>query len=152
MEKELELFLEVVDGVIDYVMERDVKDAAIREIQKKVQTEVYDKYPNPVQYERKMWRRGLLDSAEAPDGSMEVHYDSKIKLLTVEDVRKDWEPTHKPEGRNVAEVVETGEGYDYKDIGPRPFHAKAEEALIRTKEVDKILTKAMKENLGAWSL
>ena len=61
-------------------------------------------------------------------------------------------PTHKPEGRNVAEVVESGEGYDYKDIGPRPFHKKAEEALIRTKEVDKILTKAMKDNLGAWSL
>lgn len=151
MEKDLAVFLEVVDAVIDFTMERDVKDAAIREIQRKVNSEVYAKY-EPIQYERKMWRKGLLDSEEAPDGSMEVHYDSKLKLLTVEDVRKDWEPTHKPEGRNVAEVVESGEGYDYKDIGPRPFHKKAEEALIKTKEVDKILTKAMKDNLGAWSL
>ena len=152
MEKDLEVFLEVVDALIDYTMERDVRDAVTREIQKKVQTEVYDKYPDPIRYERKMGRRGLQDDREVPDGSMETHYDSKIKLLTVEDVRKDWEPTHKPEGRNVAEVVESGEGYDYKDIGPRPFHKKAEEALIRTKEVDKILTKAMKDNLGAWSL
>ena len=152
MDKDLQAFLDVVDDLLDYVMEDDVKAAAVKELQSKIQTEVYDKY-TPRVYNRKKDYHGLQDPRDYPVGSMEYHYDSRIKLLTIEDVRPDWEPTsRKHEWRNVAEVVESGDGYDYKDLPPRPFHKKAEEALIKSGEVDRILTQAMETNLGAWSL
>ena len=154
IEAEANAFMDMVDKLIDYTMVTDMTDAAVKEIQSKVQTEVYDKY-TPRVYQRKKEKYGLLDPGAAPAGSMEIHYESQTQTLTVEDVREDWEPTReRHRGRNVAEVVESGSGYDWKDIPPRPFHKKAEEALINSGEADRVLQKAMDDNLAGdrWSL
>ena len=154
MESELNSFMEIVDQLIDYTMESEVLDAVKKEMESKIDTEVYSKY-DPIRYERKLDQRGLLDMRDTQEGgSLDVHYDSKIKLLTVENVRPDWEPTHPSHpDRNVAAVVESGSGYDFwKRPKARPFHKKTESALITSGEIDKILTKSMETNLGGWSL
>ena len=153
MDAELNMFMGLVDQLIDYTMETDVLDAVKKEMAAKINTEVYGTY-DPIQYKRKEGDRGLLDMRQAPEGSLDVHYDGKIKLLTVENVRSDWEPTHPAHpDRNVAAVVESGRGYDFwKRPRARPFHQKTENALISSGEIDRILTKSMDTNLSGWSL
>ena len=154
MDAELNMFMGLVDQLIDYTMETDVLDSVKKEMAAKIDKEVYEKY-EPIMYERKINERGLLDMRSTGEGgSLDVHYDSKIKLLTVENVRPDWEPTHKSHpDRNVAAVVESGSGYDFwKRPKARPFHQKTENALISSGEIDRILTKSMETNLGGWSV
>lgn len=150
---EINAFEAILDQLIDYEMESEVLDAVKKEMASKINTEVYGTY-DPIQYERKEENGGLLDMEQTPEGSLDIHYDSKIKLLTVENVRSDWEPTHPAHpDRNVAQVVESGRGYDYwKRPFKRPFHEKTENALISSGEVDRILTKSMQTNLGGWSM
>ena len=152
MDAELNMFMGLVDQLIDYTMETDVLDAVKKEMAAKIQTEVYDKVI-PKSYERKKESYGLLDFDQTPHGNLDIHYDGKIKLLTVENVRSDWEPTLESHiGRNVAKVVESGDGYDWRDIGPRKLHKPTEQALIASGEIDRILTKSMETNLGGWSV
>ena len=142
---ELEAFMVVLNQAVDYCMETQVRDAAVSNIQKSVYENVYFHY-TPKVYERKYDNGGLLDPA-----NITTDYDYHTKTLTAEDLRVDWEPTKQSHyGRNVAEVVETGEGYDFKQLGPRPFHKPAETAL--RKEADSILSKFMTANLRYWSL
>ena len=151
LDAEIAAFMNDLDGVIDEAMELKVRDAAAGYIQAAVITEVYMKY-EPKGYQRKLDNHGLADIREAPSGSIESHYDSRTKTLTVENVREDWEPTMKKhEGRNVAKVVETGQGYDWRQIGPRPFHKIAEENLIRGGDVDFHIEETFNQRMGAWS-
>lgn len=152
MDAELNMFMGLVDQLIDYEMESEVLDAVKKEMALKIQTEVYDKII-PRDYRRKREQYGLLDFDQTPHGNLDINYDQKIKLLTVENVRSDWEPTMERHiGRNVAKVVESGEGYDWREIGPRRFHKPTEQALISSGEIDRILTKSMETNLGGWSV
>ena len=152
LDAEINEFMDALDGVIDEAMEFKVRDAAAGYIQAAVITEVYMKYPNP-KYERKMMNHGLADIREAPVGSLESHYEPQTKTLTVEDVREDWEPTmRKHEGRKVAPVVESGQGYDWRTIKPRPFHHVAEQNLIKSGDVDFHIEETYKERMGAWSI
>ena len=151
LDADIAAFMNDLDGVIDEAMELKVRDAAAGYIQAAVITEVYMKY-EPKGYDRKMDKHGLADIREAPSGSIESHYESQTKTLTVENVREDWEPTmRKHEGRNVAKVVESGEGYDWRQIKPRPFHKIAEENLIRGGDVDFHIEETFKQRMGAWS-
>ncbi len=143
---ELQSFLTILDKAVDFCMEHEMKDAAVSEIQRSIYENVYQQY-TPRVYDRKYDQGGLLD----PD-HMASNYDRMTKTLTVEDMRVDWEPTKQSHfGRNVAEVVETGNGYDWKQIGPRPFHEPAERELANG-VADEVLTKSLEQNLGAWSL
>lgn len=151
LDAEAQAFFDDLDGVIEEAMVTKVRDAAAGYIQSAVITEVYQKYPNP-KYERKLDDHGLMDIHEAPQGSIESNYDSNTRTLTVENVREDWEPTKRSHaGRNVAKVVESGNGYDWKQIGPRPFHKVAEERLIQGKDVDFHIEDTFQKRMGAWS-
>lgn len=151
LDVEIAEFMDALDGVIDEAMEFKVRDAAASHIQAAVVTEVYMQY-EPKGYDRKMTNHGLADTREAPVGSIQSHYESQTKTLTVENVREDWEPTmRKHEGRNVAKVVESGEGYDWHSVKPRPFHKIAEANLIKSGDVDFHIEETFKERMGGWS-
>lgn len=142
---ELQDFVDAVDEILEMTMYEEVGPEVVCELQKQIEEKVYDAYPNP-QYNRKYYNHGLIDPRE-----IETNYESKTNTLTARSVRDDWEPTmRKHEGRNVAEVVESGDGYDWKHLGPRPFHKPAEDELIRSGRVDNIITDAMERYLGSW--
>ena len=144
---EAQIFMEQVNAAVDFCMEHEMKDAAVAAIQRSVMENVYSAYPFPKVYERKYDQGGLLD----PDNMVST-YDKTLKTLTVEDIRPDWEPTRRVHaGRNVSEVVETGKGYDFKQMGPRPFHEPAEKEL-GDGLADQLLTLCLDRDLGAWSM
>ena len=145
--EDVQAFSEAVDMILEMTMVRDVGPAAVAELQRQIDFKVYAQY-TPKVYNRKFYNHGLVDPRE-----IEVKYESQTNTMTVEAVRDDWEPTsRKHEGRKVAPVVESGNGYDYKDIKPRPFHKPTEDELIRSGKVDKIITDKMEEYLGPWSV
>lgn len=146
IEQELRDFSEAVDEILEMTMVQEVAPAAVEEVQRQIDFKVYAAY-TPKVYQRKFYEHGLIDPRE-----IDCKYESKTNTLTVEAVRDDWEPTRRVHaGRNVAEVVESGNGYDYKHLPPRPFHKPAEDELIRSGKVDKIITSAMEQFLGAWT-
>lgn len=93
-------------------------------MKEKIEDEVYSKYPDPVMYVRQKEDGGLLD-----EENMEVTMINDT-TLSIENVRSD-------DGRNVAEIVETGIGYEfefpYNGI-PRPFTEATREELRNTNE------------------
>lgn len=142
---ELQNFVDAVDEILEMTMVQDVTPEVIYELQYMIDRKVYAEYPEP-QYQRKFYEHGLVDPRE-----IDADYESKTNTLIVKSVRDDWEPTmRRHEGRNVAEVVESGQGYDWRTIKPRPFHKPTEDELIRSGKVDKILTDAMETYLGSW--
>ena len=154
LEVELAAFDEILHKLIDYTMVTDMTDAVEKEMEIQIVHNVYEKIV-PRVYERKWEKHGLLDLEKTPIGNLDINYDSNLMLLTVENVRPDWEPTSETHyGRNVAEVVESGSGYDWRKIGPRPFHKPTEDALINTGEADRVLQKALDESLAGdiWSI
>ena len=147
IEQDCKAFSEAVDMILEMTMVQDVGPAAVAEVQRQIDFKVYAAY-TPKVYKRKYYDHGLIDPRE-----IEAKYESQTNTMTVEAVRDDWEPTRRShEGRKVAPVVESGNGYDYKSIRPRPFHKPAEDELIRRKVVDDILTRKMEEYLGPWSV
>lgn len=146
LEPELQGFLEAVEVVVEVSMTQNVAPYAIRILQEKINSEVYAVDWPARRYKRKYLNHGLLDPRE-----IEWKWDSRLNALTVRSVRDDWEPTsQKHEGRNVAEVVETGRGYDWYAVRPRPFHKPAEEYLITSGEVSAILNRDLRDYLGTW--
>lgn len=104
-------------------LQQNVAPTVKRVMKEKIEEEVYSVY-DPTMYERDREHGGLLDEA-----NMEVTMLND-STLSVENVRSD-------DGRNVAEIVETGEGYDhdfmYNGI-PRPFTEATREELRSTNE------------------
>lgn len=148
LDAEIHALMNDLDGAIDEAMETRVKDAALGHLEAAVITEVYMQY-EPKGYERKMANHGLLDMREAPAGSVETHYEAQTHTLTVQDVREDWEPTmRKHEGRNVAEVVESGKGYDWHPVKPRPFHRIAEQNLVKSGDVEFHIKETFERRMG----
>ena len=140
-----------IDMVIDEAMETKVRDAAKGHMQAAIITNVYEAYPQSG-YPRKLDQRGLLDMREPPAGSMQTYYDSRTKTLTLENVRKDWEPypeDGRHRGRNVVAVVESGAGYDYwPNPFPRPFHATAEQNLVKSGDVEFHIKETFERRMG----
>lgn len=154
LEAETAAFDEILHKLIDYTMETEMTEAVQKEMEIQIVDKVYEVY-HPRVYERKWTKHGLLDLEKTPIGNLDINYDSQLMLLTVENVRSDWEPTSEAHyGRNVAEVVESGSGYDWRRIGPRPFHKPTEDALIKSGEADRVLQKALDESLAGdiWSI
>lgn len=147
MVEDLQKFLEAVDTFTEMVMVQEMAPAVIKVLQTKIRGEVYGVDWPGRRYNRKGLDHGLMDPREIDWG-----YESATNTLTVKSVRDDWEPTsRKHEGRNVAEVVESGNGYDWHSVRPRPFHKPAEDAMIKTGEADRILTQNLENYLQYWS-
>lgn len=147
LEPDLQGFLDAVDEIAEMSMVQSVAPFAIRILQEKINSEVYAVDWPGRKYKRKYYNHGLIDPRE-----IEWQYESQTNTLIVRSIRDDWEPTMRAhEGRNVAEVVETGNGYDWFAVRPRPFHKPAEEFLITSGEVDALLTRDMQYYLALWS-
>ena len=146
LEPELEGFLQVVEAAVEISMTQEVAPYAIKILQEKINSEVYSvDWPNR-KYKRKYEFHGLLDPRE-----IDWKWESPTRTLTVKSIRDDWEPTvRNHEGRSVADVVESGIGYDWHTVKPRPFHKPAEDHLIMSGVVDALLNKTMREWVGPW--
>jgi hypothetical protein len=144
---DLQAFLEAVDMVLEETMVKEVAPLTIKTLQEKINSEVYAVDWPARKYVRKEYNHGLIDPRE-----IEWGYESKTNTLTVKSVRDDWEPTlEKHAGRRVADVVESGDGYDWHSVRPRPFHKPAEDHLILSGEVDYTISRALEAYLGPWS-
>lgn len=109
-----------------------VKTAVIETGKKHVQEDVYDVYKEPFQYERTGELKNSWETEPTPDG------------IAVYNNRTD-------NGKDVAYIVETGEGYTQKfayDGVPRPFTANTKAELSK----GNVLNDAMKEDLRSVGL
>lgn len=115
-------------------LKNEVVIAARKEMQAKIQVTVYDVY-EPVSYERKEYDGGLI-----ADDSIEIQVAAD-NAISIEDIR------HDGLNRNVAEVVESGVGYQVNvpDIltRGRKFTEATHESLSNTN----ILKIAMQQGL-----
>lgn len=119
--KELE---KAIQQRISKALQENVSKTVKKVMKEKIEDEVYEKYPDPKLYERQKEHGGLLD-----EDNMEVTMLDET-TLSVENIRSD-------NGRNVAEVVITGNGYDfdfeYNGV-PRDFIGATREELRHTNE------------------
>ncbi|WP_372011317.1 hypothetical protein NBRC13296_12125 [Paenibacillus chitinolyticus] len=102
---------------INSSLKEEISDLTVKTLQENMQKEVYDVY-QPKKYDRAGYQGGLIDPS-----NIEVKLDGNT--LSLESMRPDGE-------RNVAEIVETGQGYTYnfEYAGkPRPFTDTTREEL-----------------------
>lgn len=104
------------------VMENDVASATKSVMQQVIEDEVYAKY-NPSYYVRRGYDGGLQD-----EKNIVSVYDRKTMTLEVTNMTRDNDYTGMGD-RLVAPVVESGIGYAWKRIMPRPFHKKTEKLM-----------------------
>ncbi|WP_397331643.1 hypothetical protein [Paenibacillus sp. JSM ZJ436] len=123
--KELE---QIIKGKVGKALLNNVAPTVKEVMKDKIEEEVYSVYtPVPVEdggYDRQRENDGLLD-----EDNMEVTVLNDT-VLTVENIRSDGD-------RNVAEIVETGEGYQFEfpyNGVPRPFTEATREHLRDTNE------------------
>lgn len=128
--QDLAQFRAKLNTAVDQAMENYVGAAAVLKIADAVETEVYDEY-RPKVYVRRKEHGGLSDISPQ---NIVVQYDPTTKTLHVTDMNRDDET-----GRLVAPVVESGQGYTYKTIPPRPFHKVAEENMITDGDFEEAL-------------
>ncbi|MGM1044887.1 MAG: hypothetical protein ACQEXX_01935 [Bacillota bacterium] len=118
--KELE---KILNKKISKALQQSVAPVVKNVMKEKIEEEVYDVY-SPTIYERQKDNGGLTDDENIKTTLM------NNTILAVENVRSD-------DGVNVAQVVETGQGYDYDfphNGVPRPFTEATREHLRDTNE------------------
>jgi hypothetical protein len=122
----------LLEKKIKSAMENEVKEVARNTLKENVITEVYDAY-TPKMYER----------------SGGLYQDENIESEMVNDTTLSVRSTREEDGKDIAEVIETGEGYTYRGYGydyekPRPFHAET------ARELDEkgLAKKALKQGLN----
>lgn len=121
-----------IEKMIGRALQEDVSKVAERTLKENVITEVYDQY-SPTQYER---TGGLYQ-----DSNIETKMESD-NTLSVRSTRQE-------DGRDIASIIEYGEGYSYEGlderIGARPFHEKTAEELMDKGLVKKALSDGLRK-------
>lgn len=116
--KDLEKFLRQLQQPVSKALSSNVAQTVKTVMKDKVEKEVYAPY-SPSVYQR----TGKLGSEESMEATL-----LNDSTLVVENVRSDGD-------RNVAEIVETGQGYTYDFLYsgvPRPFTESTREELVNT--------------------
>lgn len=126
--------LKKVKGDVQGSLETDVAEMVKDKIIEHVSEDVYQVY-TPTTYKRRGFNDGLMDKRNM-DVVKYGECGVEIQNNTMDD------------GKNVAEVVETGIGYDFTGYGysyeqPRPFMQNAKEEI----EQEKLHTKELKQSL-----
>jgi hypothetical protein len=130
--KSLKELLAYAEKQANSVLKKETAETVVRTMQDKIQEEIYDVY-EPKVYERQGYSGGLIDRDNI---EVEVLGDNRI---SVENIRFDGD-------REVAEIVETGLGYQYSFPyagKPRPF---TEATRVDLASSDK-LKESMKQGL-----
>ncbi|WP_081326393.1 hypothetical protein [Paenibacillus polymyxa] len=116
-------------------LEADVGKTVRETMKEKIKEEVYAVYPHPSVYQRQKEHGGLID-----DENIEVKMIGK-DTVSIESVRMD-------DGRNVSEIVEAGEGYQYSFPYAgvaRPFTEATREELENNGAVEAALYKGLRK-------
>ena len=139
----LDLLAKFLEEKIDKSLKRETAQVVVKTMQQHIKSDVYPLY-SPDMYQREYYRGGLLD----PD-NIEIQVTNTG--ISVENVRDNTtDEDYNGHYRNVAEIVETGENYNwtasriYKDPFPRPFTENTREEL----RTSNILEQAMKDGLN----
>lgn len=130
---DLEKLLQKLNRNIGSAMNNEVNKETRDTMKEQIQETVYDVY-SPTLYERQKDNGGLID-----DDNIKTTLIDNTTLI-VENIRSD-------DGVNVAEVVESGQGYkfDFPYNGvPRPFSAATREQLENTGAHKHALYKGLK--------
>lgn len=130
MAKNMADLAKLIEKKISKALQNEVADTARKVLKENVITEVYDQY-TPSQYDR---TGGLYQ-----DRNIEVIMEND-NTLSVRSIREE-------DGRDIASIIEYGEGYSYpgldERIGARPFHAETKREL----EEKGLAKKALAEGL-----
>lgn len=129
--REIEKFLQ---GKINSTLKNEVAETVIETMQEKIEEEVYSVY-DPKVYERQGYQGGLTDPSNI---EVQVVDDNTI---SVENIRFDG-------NREVAEIVETGQGYMYNfpyNGRPRPFTEATREELRNTDKLKNSMRRGLKK-------
>lgn len=121
--KNMKVLEKLLQNKISKALQQNVAPTVKRIMKEKIEEEVYSVY-DPIMYERDRESGGLL-----AESNMQVEMINDT-TLSVENTRSD-------NGRNVAEIVETGQNYnfDFQYNGiPRPFTEATREELRNTNE------------------
>ncbi|MGR6760434.1 hypothetical protein ACU1JV_01130 [Paenibacillus sp. T2-29] len=114
-------------------LEADVGKTVRETMKEKIKEEVYAVYPHPSVYQRQKEHGGLID-----DENIEVKMIGK-DTVSIESVRMD-------DGRNVSEIVETGEGYQYSfPYAGRPFTEATREELENNGAIEATMYKGLRK-------
>jgi hypothetical protein len=116
------------------VLKNEVAEEVIRTMQEKIEDEVYSVY-EPRVYERQGYQGGLVDPK-----NIEVTVESD-NTIAVENIRFDGD-------REVAQIVESGQGYQFDfpyNGAPRPFTEKTREELQSTDRLNQAMKQGLKK-------
>jgi Txe/YoeB family toxin of Txe-Axe toxin-antitoxin module len=121
----IEAALKFIEQQAQSVLKQEIASKVVKTMKKHVQTDVYDKY-EPVMYERQGYNGGLID-----EDNIEVSVVDD-DTISVENIRFDG-------NREVAQIVESGQGYtydfEYNGI-PRPFTENTRNELRETNALE----------------
>ncbi|MGR7944285.1 MULTISPECIES: hypothetical protein [unclassified Paenibacillus] len=117
-----------LDQQAQSVLKQEVAKKTVEKMQQHIQSDVYDVY-DPVLYERKGYNGGLIDEDSIEVGLVDDN------TLYVENIRFDGD-------REVAEIVESGQGYTYDFLYngvPRPFTENTRQELQQTGVLNEVM-------------
>jgi hypothetical protein len=155
LKTQLQLIQQKIQSKIADAMNNEVADVVRKVEQEAIQEEVFDKYPNPVEYIRRSV--GGLDDPNNMVANTQLQADGSV-LLMVENITMS-NPNYLPEGKEpfkIAGVIEYGHGwngyiYDYPRKGApymkgRPFIRSTAEQLKNNPEIVKAFKKGLRRN------
>jgi hypothetical protein len=124
--KSLDHLYKYIKKEVNKSLDKDVSRVVKDEMKKVIEEVVYNAY-EPSQYDRQKDDGGLLDESN-------IKHGVENGQLWIRNTRSD-------EGKDVAEIVETGVGYDWERSRiykmqpfPRPFHEETKENLEKNKK------------------
>jgi len=116
-----------IENAVQFTLGNEVRWVVQAEEAKQIEEVVYDAY-EPLVYKRR-WDMNNLNNIEGTVNGMALEVENITPLNTY------YEGNNLPAMRGVlAEIVETGDGYDYFSPGPRPFTKETVEALKNSKD------------------
>ena len=121
-----------INKKITSVLKNEIAKEVVQTMQEHIESDVYSVY-DPVKYERKGYHGGLIDPNNIEVSMMDDN------TISVENIRFDGD-------REVAQIIESGQGYTYDfpyNGVPRPF---TENTRIELKSTNK-LQQAMRQGL-----
>jgi hypothetical protein len=136
-----------IDESLKSVVKENVKNEIITTIKEHIDSDVYDVYPNPEEYERKHYLENSLvgKTFETSNGVGLIveHDESKMNYYSV--VSGD-----KVSGNAVASWIEHGQihplwGDDYAYLDERPYMSNSKEELIQENVIPHVMKKHLKK-------
>lgn len=127
-----------IAACINNALREEVTDAIRAEEQKKIDELVYDVY-SPKVYERRDTDGGLI-ADENIVGTVKAGTLSVANITPPNPYARDGATTNK----SLIATIETGQGYDYENPGPRPFIDATIDSLRASNKVEEALKNGLK--------